>query len=186
MPLHLIRELPPELAPSLIEDRTVKTGLLLNHPAVLFNIALGRLGHVPYLQILNTDERVVLADRCCGLVQEIFSGVSDAGVNLLDFGFRLFPVITNFYFAAHATLIACKALLVFLEAILRRDEAAITHGGKPCNADIDTDGGGRCWQWRLDLALRLNRDEPLATRLAHSHIADFAQYIPAVAVAYPA
>jgi hypothetical protein len=50
--------------------------------AVLFTNAFGRLGHIPYLQILNTDERVVLADRRCGFVQEILSGVSDAGMNL--------------------------------------------------------------------------------------------------------
>jgi hypothetical protein len=35
---------------------------------------------------------VVFADRCGRLVQEVFAGVGDTGVNLLDVGFRLLPV----------------------------------------------------------------------------------------------
>jgi hypothetical protein len=38
---------------------------------------------------------VVLADRCCGFVQEVAAGVSDAGVNLLDAGFRLLSVVAE-------------------------------------------------------------------------------------------
>ncbi len=33
---------------------------------------------------------MVLADRRCGFVQEVFPGISDAGVNLLNVGFGLF------------------------------------------------------------------------------------------------
>jgi hypothetical protein len=80
VPRHLVVELPPEFAPSLIEDRTVQAGFLRHFLAVLFAIAFGRPEHVPHLQILNAYERVVLADRRCNLVQEVFSGVSDAGV----------------------------------------------------------------------------------------------------------
>ena len=90
IPRQLVVQLPPELAPALIKNGTVQTGLLLHPLAVLFVAAPGRPGHIPYLQILNADERVVLADRRGGFVQEVFPGIRDDGVNLLNVGFRLF------------------------------------------------------------------------------------------------
>ena len=89
VPNYLIRQLASELAPSLIENGTVQARFLRYLFAGLFAIAFGRPGHIPYLQILNADERVALADRRCGFVQEVFAGVSDVGVNLLDASLRL-------------------------------------------------------------------------------------------------
>ena len=63
VPQHFIFQLAPELPPPLIENRPVQTGLLHHLFVVLFTISLGRPGHILYLQILNTNERVVLADR---------------------------------------------------------------------------------------------------------------------------
>ena len=130
VPRHLVFELSPELAPALIEDGTVQAGFLFHSLAVLFAAAFGRLGQVPYLQILNTDERVVLADRRCGFVQEVFSGVGDTRMNFLNFGFRFFPVVAEFNLAAHAALVTCKTLLMLLEAVERRDIALVTQGGE--------------------------------------------------------
>ena len=48
----------------------------------------------------------------------------------------------------------------------RRDEARITQGGEPSNADINADGSGHRGQGSIDLAPRLNRHEPLAGLLA--------------------
>ncbi len=98
--------------------RADQSGFLFHYLAVLFALALGRLGHAPYLQILNAYERVVLADRRCGFVQEVFSDIGNAGVNLVNFGFRLFPVVAELDLVAHAALVARKALLVFVEALL--------------------------------------------------------------------
>ncbi len=50
----------------------------------------------------TTYERVVLADRGTGLMQEIFSGVPDSSVHLLNFGFRLLPVVAGLLFTTHA------------------------------------------------------------------------------------
>lgn len=75
-PSHFVFQLAAKLAPPLIEDGAIQPRLLLDPFAVLFTIALGRLGHIPDLQILNTNERVVLADRCGGLVQKVFAGVA--------------------------------------------------------------------------------------------------------------
>ena len=181
VPRHLIRQLPSELAPALVENGTVQARFLRHFFAVLFTIAFGRPGHVPYLQILNTNERVVLADRCCSLVQEIFPGVSDAGVNLLDAGFCLFPVTTELCLTTHAPLVTGKAFLMFLEAVERRDVTFVAHGSEPGNADIDTygrrRGGQRLFDFALrlfDFALRLDRREPLAARLADCDVADLA------------
>jgi len=182
VPCDLVAKLATKLTPSLIENGAVQTRLLADFLARLFDRAFRRLGHVPYLQILNAYERVVLADRRCGFVQEIFPGVGDAGVNLLDAGLRLLPVVAELDLAAHPALVARKTLLVFLETVERRDEAAIAHGGETGHADIDADGRRRRGQWLFDLALRLNRREPLAARLAHGDITHLAQYVAAVAV----
>ena len=186
VPRYLVVELPPELAPSLIENGAVQAALLAYLLAVLFALAFGRLGHVPYLQILNAYERVVLADRRCGFVQEVFSGISDAGVNLLDFRFPLFPVTTEFHLAAHAALVTSKALLMLLEAVERREESRVAHGGEPGNADIDADCGGRRGKWVFHFALCLDRRKPLAARLTHGDVTYLTQNVAAVAIAQPA
>ncbi len=86
---------------------------------------------------------MVLADRRCGFVQEVFPGIRNADVNLLDFGFRFFPVVAELDLAAHAPLVAGKVLLMLLEAAQRRDERFIAHRGEAGNADIDADSGCR-------------------------------------------
>jgi len=132
-----------EFAPSLVENGAVQAGLLFHHRAVLLAVALRGSGHIPYLQILNADERVAFADRRCGFVQEILPGISYIAVNLLNFGFRLFPVVAELDLAAHAPLVTGQALLMFFEAVERRDEARVAHCGEPGNANIDADGD-RC------------------------------------------
>jgi hypothetical protein len=106
---------------------------------VLLACALRGAGHVPDLQILNTDERVVFADRCSALVQEVSTGVGDVRVNLLYLDFCLLPVAAELDFAAHAPLITGEALLVLFEAAERGNETAIAQGGKTRNAHIDAD-----------------------------------------------
>ena len=104
---------------------------------------------------------MVLADLARSFVQEVFPGMGDASVNTLDAGFRLLPVVAEFDFAAHGSLIASKALLVFLEAVERFEVAAITQGGETGDTPIDTDCRA-VWQRLIDFALRLDRDKPLA------------------------
>lgn len=124
--------------------------------------------------------------RAYNPVQEVFSGIGDTGVNLLDAGSCLFPVIAKFDLAAHAALVTCKTLLMFLKTVERRNEALIAHGGKPDNADIDANGC-RCRRQRLlNLPFGLNRHEPFSVRLTYGGIADFTQHVPAVSIAQPA
>ena len=67
-----------------------------------------------------------MAGRGTGLMQEIFSGIRDSGVNLLNFGFRLFPVIAKLSFTTHAALIARKSLLMHLQTIVYLATASAT------------------------------------------------------------
>lgn len=183
-PVHLLRQRPPELGPALIENAAVQTGLLPNLLAGPFAPALGRAGHVFYPQILNTDERVVLADRGGGLVQEIFTGIGC--VHLLNFGFFLFPVLAEFDLARHSPLVTRKALLVLLEAVERCNETAVAQGGKARNADIDAYGRGVGWHRLGHLPLGLDAGVPLDSALTQSHVPCHARNVPAVAVAHPA
>ena len=88
---------------------------------------------------------MVLADRGTGLMQEVFSGIRDSGVYLLNFAFRLFPVIAELLFTTHAALIARKSLLVRLETIQWGNIATVTQRRE--SGDSDIDANGRCRRW---------------------------------------
>jgi len=92
VPRQLVIQLAAELEPALIEDGLIQAGLGSNVSSRFLGVASRRFGHVPYLQVLDTHHRVVLADRGRGLVQEVTAGIADAGMNTLDTGFRLLPV----------------------------------------------------------------------------------------------
>ena len=105
---------------------------------------------------------------------EVFAGVSDTRVYPLDPGFRLFPVFAEFDLATHTALVACKTLLMFLEAVDRFNVIGVVHGREPGNTNIDADGRGRNWQWLLDITPRLDGHKPFSAGLADSNVAQFA------------
>ena len=88
---------------------------------------------------------MVLAERGTGLMQEIFSGIRNSGVKLLNFGFRLFPVVAELLFTTHASLVACKSLLVRLKTIQWCNIAAVTQRRETVDSDINTNC--RCRRW---------------------------------------
>ena len=163
---HLVAKLPLELAPAPVANGSVKVRCLLYDFAVLLIAALGRPGHVPYLQTLTAYECVILADRHRNVMQEIFVGVSHAGVDLLDPGLRLLPVVTEFDCTAHAALVAREALLVFLKTVERCNQVVVTHGGKLGYTDIDTDDRYRDGKRLFDSTLRLDDVATLAQHIA--------------------
>jgi hypothetical protein len=61
VPSYFVLQLPPELAPALIEDRAIESSLLLDPFAMLFAIAFGRPGHIADLQILMRFATVDIA-----------------------------------------------------------------------------------------------------------------------------
>lgn len=51
-------------------------------------------------------------------------------MQLLDAGLRHSSVVAEFDLTAHVTLVTRRALLMLLEAVVWRNDAAITHGGE--------------------------------------------------------
>ena len=174
-------------------------GCRLNSPQpwsrmALFNPAFGltRLpccsllpGHIPGLQILSANERVVLADRRSGLVQEVFTGVGYLAMNLLNLGFFLFPV-AEFDFAGHAPREAAQALLVFFEAVQRGNKAAIAQRGATGNPHVDANSSGHRRNRLEHFTRSLDAGVPPATRLADGDVLGHTQNVPAVAIPHPA
>ena len=185
VPRQLVLKLPAKLEPALIEDGLVQARLGPNVFSRRINRACRRLGHIPHLQVLDTHHRVVLADRGGALVQVVAAGIADAGVNALDAGFRLLPVVAEFGFAAQTLLRFAQGGFMTLEAVDRCVERAVRQGGESRNAHVDAD----CPALRdglLNLAFGLDAREPFAARLAHSDALHRAQHLAAVAVAQPA
>ena len=116
-PRQLVVQLAAELEPALIEDGLVQAGLGLNLLPRLFGVACRRLGQVPYLQVIVTFLRVVLADRGRGLVQVVAAGITDAGMHALDFGLGLLPVVAEFGLTAHRLLSLAQGGFVPFETV---------------------------------------------------------------------
>ncbi len=89
----LVQKRAAERKPSLIEVGAVQPHFGAGVFPRLFNRPRRRPGHIPYPQTLDHDARVVLAERRAELVQMVAPDVADPGVELLDAGFRLRPVL---------------------------------------------------------------------------------------------
>src|ERR1700728_1204037 len=150
----------------------------------LFDGAGGRPRHMAHLQVLDEHDRLVFADRCRALVQQVESGADDLGVNLPDPRFRAFPVLAALLLAAQSRLRLRQPVLVPFEAVERLEELAGGQGGEASHADAHL--RGRRMDRRRDLTLGLDREEPLDTRLPDCDVAHLTKDLPAVAVAYPA
>lgn len=161
-PRQFVVQLPTEFAPSLVEDRRIQTGLGPHVPARCFDRACRGRGHIPHLQVLETHDRVVFADRGRSLVQKIPASIADTGMDLLDAGFRLLPVVTEFHFTAHGALRLRQRLLMAREAVERYDECPVAEGREASNAHVDADDGRRRMHRLFDRALSLDRHEPCA------------------------
>ena len=185
VPRQLVVQLTAKLEPALIENGLVQARLGPNVSSRCIYRACRRLGHVPHLQVLDTHHRVVLADRGGALVQVVAAGIADTGVNALDAGFRLLPVVAEFGFATQRLLRFAQGGFMPLDAVKRRVERAVRECGKAGHAHVDADRTA-LRDGLFNLAFSLNAHEPLAARLAHGDVLHRAHHAPAVAVAQPA
>ena len=112
VPVEFVFQLAAKLEPALIEDGFVQPRLGRYVFTRLLGIAFGRLGHIPNLQVLNRNHGVVLADRGCGLVQEVAPCIADTGVDGLHSPFGFLPVLAEFDFAAHGPLVSPQPSLM--------------------------------------------------------------------------
>ena len=106
-------------------------------------------------QVLDARHRVVLADRGRGLVQVVAAGIADAGMDALDFGFRLRPVLAELLLTAHGLLSASEPLFVLLETVERREKRAIRDipgigKAKGVHRDRGPSYGGPCSHYAFD------------------------------------
>ena len=131
LPCKLVVQLAAELEQTLVEDGLVQARLGPNVLVRLVGAACRRPGHVPYLQVLDTHHRVVLADRGRGLMQEVAPGVADLLVQLCDFGFGLLPVVAEFGLAAHGKQLVqpgvAELFLPLLVAFLLQRQRLVKH-----------------------------------------------------------
>lgn len=184
-PCRLVFELAAKLAPTLVENRLVETGLRTDIAPGCVCRAFRRLRHVADLQVFERDHCVVFADSRRCLVEKISASVGDPRVDALDASPGLFPVAAAFDLAGHPALVLRKPLPVLAEGRERRDVRAVAHGCEAGNAHVDTDR--RTLRNRLPyLAARENRNVPLARAQRHSGRANVAGYIATLAVTQPA
>jgi hypothetical protein len=120
----------------------------------------------------------MMVERLC---RKSRRGVGNAGVNALDLGFRLLPVLAVPLLATQSLLSFQQPVFVFLEAVKRFDEFASRQRGETNNAHVDAYGRSRRMDWLLYLTPGQDRNEPFAVLAADDHALDCAKNFPAVA-----
>lgn len=118
-------------------------------------------------------------------MQVVTAAVADIGMNALNFGFGLFPVIAEFYLAAHGLLRLAQSGFVPFETVERGVKTAIGQGGKAGNAHVNADGIA-LMHGNFNFPLGLDRYIPLTTNLTDRDVFNLTFHRPAVAVTQPA
>ncbi len=114
-------------------------------------------------------------------MQEVAADVANAGMNLLDAGLCLLPVVAELGLSAHGLQRAAQRLFVPPKAVERRVKRPIRERGKAGYAHIDADGA----RGLRHFPLSLDAYEPLAARLAHGDVLHRAEHVAAVTGANP-
>ena len=106
-------------------------------------------------------------------MEKVFADVGDTVVQIFNFGLGLLPIVTEFDFAACATLVTAQANLMHAKTVDGFDMAAVAQRGEPGNADIDSNRSALC-NCMLYRSLGLDRYKPFAMTQANSHVTNFA------------
>ncbi len=185
IPAELVFQLSPELEPALIENGPVQPRLLRYVFSRLLGISFARLGHIPNLQVLYRHHRVVFTDGGRALMQEVAPGIANASVDVLHSPFGFLPVLAEFDFAAHGSLVALEPYFVLFETVERSHKAAIAQRSETGNTHVDTDCTGGVRNALFDLALGLDTGVPLACGLADGDVLGNSKNVSAVALPHP-
>ena len=121
-------------------------------------------------------------------MQHVQTYVGNAGLNALDLGFRLLPVLGVLLLTAQSLPGFQQLVFVRFVAIERLDEYSIGPWGEANHAHVDAYGRGRRIEWRHYLTSDQDRNEPLASRLPDGDVPHLTspEDLLAVAVANPA
>ena len=183
-PAGLVVQQGPEGPPPLAKNRPVEPRLL---PDVLprgFFRPPGRSGHALDFQVFENDDRVVFADRCRDLVEEVESRVRDLSVQDREFLPGLGPVLRALLLPGQGPLKTLD-LFLFLSEIERVEDRSVREGGEPGHPEIDPDQAGIRVGGHLDLPLRLDCDEPFLSGSSDRHVLDRSQDGSALSVSDP-
>jgi len=179
-PRGLVVQHPEKGAPPLIEDRAVEPGLLPDPPTGSLAGPGGGGRHAPHVQVFHDDDRVVLADRCRDLMKDVGAAVGDLPVEPGELFPGLGPVLRSLLLAGEGPLEAFEPGRVPGEDAGGLDDRPVRERGEPGHSEVDTHDPRRGVNGRVDLPLRLDRDEPLLARYSDGDVLDRSKDRPAL------
>ena len=159
LPLELVIELTHELAPALVQNGPVQPGLGPDVPAGFIEGACRRPAHVPHVQVLDKNHRLVLADGRRGLVQEVLPAAGNLVVKPLNP--PLLPVGRERHLAGQGALRPGQFVLMLVEGVERRMGGPVGQGGEGGHAQVDAGIRNRWVDRFRQFLLHLNGDIPV-------------------------
>ena len=145
---------------------------------------LRRPGHVGHLQLLDVDDRVVLADLGRAFMKMVATAVGGLGMDLLNPQLLPRPVVAEFHFSTQGLLSLPEALLLPAKTVDRFVDGTVRQGGEPHDSCIQSHGFAfrRC---RFALGFHLDRHVPPPAFATHREVSQHPVHDPAVAIAHP-
>jgi len=107
-PHLLVLQHASERAPALIQDGFIQSGLVCDMAPWLLHRAFGRPRQIPYLQILQDDDRVVFAGLGTEFMQGVVAAIGNADIELGDTLLLLLLVLGVCDHSEIAGLIDCQ------------------------------------------------------------------------------
>lgn len=185
-PLLFVRQHMPKRAPALIEYRLVQTRFGGNIAPWLFHRPSGRLRHIPDLQVLDTNDRVVFAGVGRKLVQEIVAAIGNADIELRNAALVLLPVAGVLHLAGELALHPGFLRGVAFVRIERWMQRAIRERGKGGNAQVNAQVCGGRMHGDRHVQFDLKGDKPVCALSGNRHVFDGALDVPRVPELDPA
>ena len=183
-PRQLVVQLPLKFMPALIQDRLVQSRFGPDPSPGMADRPLRRPGHVGHLQLLDVDDRVVLADLGRAFMKMVATAVGGLGMDLLDPQFLPRPVVAEFHFSTQGLLSLTEALLLPAKTVDRFVDGTVRQGGEPHDSCIRSHSFA-FRRGRFALGFHLNRHVPPPAFAAHREVSQRPVHDPAVAVAHP-
>ena len=181
---QLVVQLPLKLMPALIQHRLVQSRFGLDPSPGTADRPLRRPGHVGHLQLLDVDDRVVLADLGRAFMKMVATAVGGLGMDLLNPQFLPRPVVAEFHFSTQGLLRFPQALLLPAKTVDRFVDGSVRPGGEPHDARVQSHRFA-FRRGRFALGFHLDRHVPPPALSAHREVFQRPVHAPTVAVAPP-
>ena len=146
--------------PALIQDRLVQSRFGLDPSPGMADRPLLRPRHVGYLQLLDVDDHVVLADLGRAFMKMVATAVGGLGMDLLDSQLLPRPVVAEFHFSTQGLRGLPEPLLLPAKTVDRFVDGPVRQGGEPHDSCIQSHGFA-FRRGRFALGFHLDRYVPL-------------------------